>query len=237
MEGFCLQSLSFHLGHQSTNILSCWRRATRAMASAGQAGRLPRSLHASESAATNTASQSSSFGRPAGWPSPTSAFHCKAGWGWSAQWKRRLGRRPRSRGRGARPWEIWRVITPITMGCSSGRNSIAIFIGYPRMIDAAGGGARRERKTDSAVSVAVDNPGAIPTGYSHSDAGSANDDFYFRSYHLFLFCRFVHISCLHNKINTIALKPLKKGTFAMIFGVNRRGCGVNLGSGRPRDGS
>jgi hypothetical protein len=103
------------------------------------------------------------------------------------------------------------------------------------MIGTAGDGAWRERKTDSAVSVAVDNPGAIPAGYSDGAACSANDDFYFRSYHLFLFCRFVHISCLHNKFNTIARKPYKKGTFVMVFGVNRRGRGVKSGSGQPRD--
>jgi hypothetical protein len=79
------------------------------------------------------------------------------------------------------------------------------------MIDAAGGGARRERKTDSAVSVAVDNPGAIPTGYSHSDAGSANDDFYFRSYHLSCVAGLSTFPVSKTNLNQLRENLLKKG--------------------------
>jgi hypothetical protein len=55
------------------------------------------------------------------------------------------------------------------------------------MIGSAVGGVFPETKGDSAVSVAADNPEVIPAGCSHNGAGSADDDFYFRSYHWFLF--------------------------------------------------
>jgi len=79
------------------------------------------------------------------------------------------------------------------------------------MIGAAGGGTLREKWMDSGVSVVGDNPGAIPAGCSHGAACSANDDFYFRSYHLSCVAGLSTFPVSKTNLNQLRENLLKKG--------------------------